>query len=327
MAKDELISAIRENLSDTLTVSMMDKVLEACKKSMNDYEIERSRKSGGTFFKEFLDAFLDAKRVEGRSDKTIERYRYILMKLDSYLGIPIEDITVFHLRKYFGDMKSNGWSDVTMEGIRSVFCSFFGWCHRESLIKQNPTANLGAIKCKKKVRIPYSPVDLEIMKTGCKNIRDQAIISLLYCSGMRVNEMCQLNIDSVNFDSRECIVLGKGNKERTVFLDEVTVMLLKKYLDSRNDNLEALFVGKGSDRLTPGGIRSILKGIESNLGLSNVHPHRFRRTFATGLINKGMPIQEVAAILGHERLDTTMKYVHVTKDNVKNDYGKYFGNV
>lgn len=327
-ARDELLSEVKEKLKDKLTVTGLEQVIDTLDESIQSFDIEKVSNCNDFKFKDLIEAFLSAKTVEGRSPKTIDRYRYALNKLDEHLGVPIDRITVFHLRQYFSDMKNRGWSDRTMEGVRSVFCSFFGWCHRENLIKQNPTGNLGAIKYRKKVRLPFSSVDIELLKTGCKDLRDLVVVNLLYCSGIRVNELCLLNKQDVDFDLREVIVLGKGNKERTVFLDEVTTMLLRRYLNERDDPYEALIVGKGIDRVHPHGIRAMLKRIESRVEeLSNVHPHRFRRTLATGLLNKGMPIQEVASILGHENINTTMTYVHVDKQSVKSDYGKYFGNV
>ena len=165
--------------------------------------------------------------------------------------------------------------------------------------------------------------DFEHLKENCTTLRDRAIISLLLSTGCRISEICGLNRDSIDFANLECVVLGKGNKQRTVFIDEVTAMLVKRYLFSREDRHEALFVGKGSSRLTPGAIRLMLNKIADVAGVTHVHPHRFRRTLATNLVDHGMPIQEVANILGHEKLETTMKYVYVNKTNVKNDYRKY----
>lgn len=327
-ARDELLDEVREKLKDKLTVTGLEQVIDTLDDSIQSFDVERIANYSGAKFKDLMEAFLSAKAVEGRSPKTIERYRYALERLDKHLGVPIDKITVFHLRQYLSDMKERGWSDRTMEGIRSVFCSFFGWCHRENLLKQNPTGNLGAIKYRKKIRLPFSSVDIELLKTGCKDLRDLVVVNLLYCSGIRVNELCLLNIDSVDFEAKEISVLGKGNKERTVFMDDVTSMLLKKYLNERDDPYEALIVGKGIDRVTPPGVRAMLKRVENRVEeLSNVHPHRFRRTLATGLLNKGMPIQEVACILGHENINTTMTYVHVDKQSVKSDFSKYFGNV
>jgi site-specific recombinase XerD len=220
-------------------------------------------------------------------------------------------------------MKARGIQDRTLEGIRSVYCSYFGWLQKEGLLPSNPCANLTAIKSTKKVRVPYTDVDIEKLKEACQCNRDKALISFLLSTGCRISEVCGLNRDSINFVSGECTVLGKGDKERVVFIDDVTGMLLRRYLSERSDNYDALFVGRGSERMTPGGVRARLHRIAAEAGVENVHPHRFRRTLATSLIDRGMKIQDVASILGHDKLDTTMQYVFMNKDNVKNEYKKY----
>lgn len=201
--------------------------------------------------------------------------------------------------------------------------SFFGWVQREGLIPNNPCGNLSTIKCGKEVRLPFSDVDIERLKETCETARDKALIAFLLSTGCRVGEVCGLNRADIDFANLECTVLGKGNKERTVYLDNVAAMQLRIYLNTRTDTCEALFAGKGSERLQAGGIRKRLNEIGEKAGVENVHPHRFRRTLATTLINHGMPIQEVAKILGHEKIDTTMTYVYIDKTNVKNAYRRY----
>jgi site-specific recombinase XerD len=171
--------------------------------------------------------------------------------------------------------------------------------------------------------LPFSQTDIELIKENAKTIRDKAIVCFLLSTGARINEVCSLNRGDIDFQSMEATVLGKGNKERTVYLDTVTAMLLKRYFDSRTDTCPALFAGKRNERLTPDGVRRMLKVIEKNSGVENVHPHRFRRTLATRLIDHGMTITEVAAILGHESLNVTSRYVYVEKQNVKNNYNRY----
>jgi site-specific recombinase XerD len=202
-------------------------------------------------------------------------------------------------------------------------CSYFGWLQKEGLLEANPCANLAPIKCVKKVRVPYTEVDIERLKESCWCTRDKALIVFLLSTGCRISEVCGLNRDSIDFISGECTVLGKGNKERTVFIDDVTAMLLQRYLSERTDESPALFSGKGTKRMTPSGIRARLHNIAKKADIDNVHPHRFRRTLATTLINHGMQIQEVASILGHDKLDTTMKYVYIDKTKIKNSYRKF----
>jgi site-specific recombinase XerD len=230
---------------------------------------------------------------------------------------------VYHLRRWLADEKARGISDRTLEGDRQVFSSYFGWLHREGLIASNPVGNLGAIKYQKKEKDIFSDTDIERMKFGAACVRDRAIVHFLRATGCRISEMTQLNRDDVDFANLECRVLGKGNKERTVYLDAVAAMVLQSYLKSRTDACPALFIGKGSDRLTPGGVRFMLSKLGQSSQVQHVHPHKFRRTTATNLIRHGMPIQEVAAILGHDKLDTTMQYVVLDKSIIKSSYQKY----
>lgn len=309
-------------LADVLTVSNSKETIRVVSEVLTSYELEYIGNQSDTT-KDCLKAFLDAKGIEGRSEKTIERYNYLLGKLFESIKVPATQVTTYHLRGYLMEQKSRGISDGTLEGIRSVMCSFFGWLWKEGLIEKNPCANIAPIKCKKVIRRPYTAEEIERLKEACTNIRDKAIISMLLSTGCRISEVCALNRDDVDFQRLECKALGKGNKERKVYIDSVTAMLLKRYFRTRGDITQALFVGKGSERLTPHGVRKTLTGIGERAGVENVHPHRFRRTLATNLINRGMPIQEVAAILGHDKIDTTMKYIFIEDENVKSAYRKY----
>lgn len=323
-AKQTLMRELRKSLETRMTAADMAATMDEVSAILAHYGIERKAdEDTGQEFDEFLDAFLNTKRIEGRSEKTIEHYRFILEKMKAGVHVPIRDITVYSLRAYLAQEQARGISDKTLEGIRSVFSSYFGWLQKEGLMQTNPCANLGPIKCAKKVKVPYTDIDIECLKENCGCSRDRAIIAFLLSTGCRISEVCGLNRDSIDFRSMECTVLGKGNKERTVFLDDVTAMLIQRYLAERTDLSVALFAGRGSDRMTPGGVRAMLTRVAKQADVSNVHPHRFRRTLATSLIDRGMKIQDVAAILGHEKLDTTMKYVYIDKTNVKNAYRKF----
>lgn len=322
-AKEMLVGGFEERIGDFLTVKQTRQTVAALKEELQTFEVDTV--ADGTVNTEKLKIFLDAKKVEGRSEKTINRYSYILERMIYDIGVPIEQIDTANIRAYLMSNKDRGLSDSSLEGIRSVASSFFGWLWKESLIKTNPCANIGAIKCQKKIRLPYSAVDIEKLKDGCTTLRDKAIICFLLATGARISEVCALNKDDINFRDLECKVLGKGNKERTVYFDAVTSMTLQSYFENRSDKSEALFVAQKEphNRLDPHSIRGILKEIEDVTGVENVHPHRFRRTLATNLINHGMPVQEVAMILGHENINTTMKYVFIDKAGVKNSYRRY----
>lgn len=321
-AKATLLNEIERDLASELPVTVLSKVLSTLSNHLSEYNltcIDRRTSDSD----DLLQAFLSARTVEGKSPKTIDRYGYIIKRMMQSVRTSTRSITVYHLRKYLADEKVRGISDRTLEGYRQVFSSYFNWLQRENLIETNPCANLGAIKYAKKVKDIYSDVDLEKMKFGCKTLRDRAIIAFLGATGCRISEMVALNRDDIDFANLECRVLGKGNKERTVYLDSVSGMVLQNYLNSRTDELPALFIGKRTNRLTDHGVRQMLVKLGAASNVEHVHPHKFRRTRATALIRHGMPIQEVAAILGHDKLDTSMAYVVLDKADIKASYRKY----
>lgn len=313
---------VRFEVNKYLSDSDADKVRRTLVEIFTQFDIERIRTKGGNQ-DDFMETYLKALSVQGRSQKTIGRYRYILTKMQTFVEVKTRQITVHHLRKYLAEEKRRGIGDRTLDGERQVFSAYFNWLQREGLIDSNPTANLGAIKYQKKQKDIYSATDMERLKMKCKSSRDRAIVYFLQSTGCRISEVTQLNRSDVDLNALECTVLGKGNKERTVYLDAVTGMMLKEYLDERTDDSPALFVGKGTERIHPGGIRAMLCKLGEDSAVNHVHPHKFRRTTATNLIRHGMPIQEVAAILGHDKLDTTMQYVVLDKTDIKNSYNKY----
>lgn len=321
-AKATLLKAMEHQLSTEITAADMSKVLTALADQLAGYELTQTD-PGNMGADDLLDAYTAAMQIQGRSPKTIERYRYIILRMMETVRVNTRSITVYHLRQYLAQEKARGIADSTLEGTRQVFSSYFNWLQREGLIQTNPTANLGAIKCAKKIKLTYSEIDIERLKFNCKRLRDRAIVCFLKSTGCRISEMTQLNRDDIDLAALEVTVLGKGNKERTVYLDQVTGMLIDEYLKSRTDDHPALFVGKGTERLKPGGVRYMLRHLAKRASVNHVHPHKFRRTLATNLIRHGMPIQEVAAILGHDKLDTTMRYVVLDKSDVKNSYRKY----
>ena len=321
-AKATLLNEMERALAAEVTAAERDRILAILTEALDRYDLTIIQQDG-IQQDDLLDAYLSALAIEGRSAKTIERYRYLIGRMMAAVRTQTRQITVYHLRRYLSDEKARGISDRTLESTRQVFSAYFNWLQRERLIDQNPTANLGAIKYQKKEKDIYSDVDIERMKFGCRSLRDRAIVAFLRATGCRISEMCGLDRGDVDLQSLECKVLGKGNKERTVFLDQVAAATLQAYLDTRTDDHPALFIGKGTTRMHPGGIRKMLVDLGAAAHVTHVHPHKFRRTTATNLIRHGMPIQEVAAILGHDKLDTTMQYVVLDKSDIKNSYRKY----
>lgn len=332
IARQELLRDLTEELKDAIPQTYTEAVLGIVADSIGKYEIESTESEDDSNEKEdFLYAYLDAKRVEGKSPKTILRYEYVIRKFYETCNRGPRRVTVFHIRNYLSLCQRAGNSDRTIEGYRSVLHGYFGWLMRENMIESNPTVNISPISYEKKERLPYSEVELykiheccEIERgPRCTADRNKAIISMLESTGCRISEICRVDRTDVDLLKGECLVHGKGNKERIVYLNETAGMLLRRYLESRSDSSPALFIGKNSDRLTPGGIRALLKKLEMRAGITNVHPHRFRRTLATHLIDHGMPIQEVSRLLGHENINTTMTYIYVSNVSVKNSYEKY----
>ena len=319
------LSDLEERLNDFVPANTVRRILEQAADALETYEVSTQRPdgSGHDDSVDLIKLFLDAKAIEGRSDKTIAHYRYVLQRLHDQVGVSFSKLTVHHLRAYFMAEKERGISLKTLEGNRFVFTSFFGWAWKEELLPKNPTVNLVAIKQQKVIRKPYSSVEIERLKQAAESCRDRAVIAFLLSTGCRISEVCALDVLDIDFHRRRVKVLGKGNKERVVYVDDVTVLYLNQYLRERCDAEPALFLGKGSSRMTPGGIRAMLKRLERRSGVENVHSHRFRRTLATNLINHGMPIQEVAAILGHDKIDTTMTYVYIDQTNVEHAYRRY----
>lgn len=324
IANRTFVSSLQEKLSDTMPLSMLKTTLDAVSELLAGYDIEQipTCAAGDNDF--MLDAYINAMRSEGLSDKTLNRYRYILSRALKAFQVPTQGVTNYHIRKYFSDEMERGIKDTTVRGYYWCFSAYFGWLHRDGLIQRNPMSNIGKIKCQKKVKEVFSEVDIEKLKQACDNPRDLAIVCFLKSTCCRISEVTQLNRDDVDFIHNQCIVLGKGNKQRTVYIGSVTAMILKAYLDSRTDDSEALFYGKRADhRLQPNGVRVMLHKLEKKTGVHHVHPHKFRRTEITELVNRGMPIEQVKTLAGHEKLDTTMGYVVIDQNNVKNNYMKF----
>lgn len=319
--KQQFLSELSDALKSVLTVTDLEQTQSVLLNFLSQYEIERHSNNIDAVAKsaDYLQMFMDAKAIEGRSNKTLARYQYILNTFFRVENIAAQDATVFHIRDYFMKEKKRGIADSTIAGVRDVLNSFYGWLFNEGQIPKNPCANVGAIRQEKKVRKPYTTVEIQKIVDGCKCLRDKAIVLFLLNTGCRISELSGINVEDLDLKNRECVVYGKGRKERTIFFDEVTAWVLTEYIEKQHVT-GALFSGKRHERLQPNGIRCMLKDIEARTGVENVHPHRFRRTFATSVINHGMAIQDVATILGHENLDTTMKYVYQSKERTRNAY-------
>lgn len=277
---------------------------------------------------ELLEMFISAKRVEGCSEKTLKYYKVTLVRLFDVMDMHVTHMKTDDLRNYLSDyQQTSQCTKANIDNIRRILSSFFAWLEDENYIIKSPVRRIHKIKSSKVVKETYSDESMEIIRDQCGCLRDLALIDLLASTGMRVGELVRLNRDDIDFENRECVVFGKGSKERPVYFDARTKIHLKNYLDSRIDDEDALFVSLlfPHKRLEISGVEIRLRELGRKLGITKVHPHKFRRTLATRAIDKGMPIEQVQRLLGHAKIDTTMQYAMVNQNNVKISHRKYIG--
>ena len=299
-------------------------IITTCCKSLKLAEDRSTEKTAA----ELLDAFLAVKRLEGQSDKTLALYRY---NIGMILDITEKNdcvMTTDDIRKCLAQyQEEHGVNKATLDNVRRNLSSFFRWLEDENYIFKSPLRRIHKIKTTVSVRDTYADEDLEKLRDDCKELRNLAILDMLNSTWMRVGELVNLDIADIDFEERECVVLGKGDKERIVYFDARTKLHLKKYLSTRTDKNPALFVSirNPHKRLLAGGVEIMLKKMGEQCDVHHVHPHKFRRTMATTAIDKGMPIEQVQRLLGHEKIDTTLHYAMVKQSNVKSAHRKYIG--
>ena len=326
--KETIMNEIEQKMLAVLDNSQMKhlrNVLIDCFKEFDVVEVSGNCEEDQT---DYIDLFLSAKRIEGRSEKTLIYYKNTVEKMIEHIGKSVNRITTDDLRSYLAEYQDeNGSSKVTIDNIRRILSTFFGWLEDEDYIIKSPVRRIHKVKTGKTIKETYTDEELELMRDSCTESRDLAIIDMLASTGMRIGEMVLLNRSDVNFNERECTVLGKGDKERKVYFDARTKMHLQSYINGRNDSNDALFVTLNSPhtRMTICGIEVRLREIGNRLGIKNVYPHKFRRTLATMAIDKGMPIEQLQHLLGHQRIDTTLQYAMVKESNVKLAHKKYIG--
>lgn len=319
---EEKIVEILNDMSEYLSVSQMKKLQEVIIRVFSEKDVSKQQIDNS----EFLKLFLEAKKIEGCSERTIQYYRVTIEKMLQKVTIPVRKITTEDMRDYLaGYQQVNNCSKVTVDNVRRNISSFFFWLEEENYILKSPMRRIHKIKTNKQVKETISDEDIEKLRDACKCTRDLAIIDLLYSTGMRVGELVNLNRSDVNFELRECIVFGKGGKERKVYFDAKAKLHLQEYLNGRVDDNPALFVtlDKPFERLKISGVEIRVRSLGKSVGLTKIHPHKFRRSMATRAIDKGMPIEQVQKILGHSQIDTTMQYAIVNQGNVKISHQKY----
>lgn len=319
--EERLVNVLNE-MAEYLSAPQMKKLQEV----LLDNFAEETVKQSETSNEEYLKMFLNAKKIEGCSDRTLQYYRTTVEQMLSKVTTPIRKITTDEIRAYLVSYQQRGnCGKVTVDNIRRNISSFFSWLEEEDYILKSPMRRIHKIKTKTVVKEVISDESMERMRDACGEIRDLAIIDLLYSTGIRVGELVRLNISDVDLEQRECIVFGKGDKERRVYFDAKAKVHMTEYLDSRRDDNPALFVTLDApyDRLKISGVEIRLRELGRRLSLERIHPHKFRRTMATRAIDKGMPIEQVQKILGHSQIDTTMQYAIVNQNNVKSSHRRF----
>lgn len=329
--KDLLLNGIMNQLKCILDTEKTVLVSEIVMNELSKYEINKLANDYEVIKREnsnLVSVFISAKRIEGCSEKTIGYYKSSIDKLLIAIPKDIHEITTNDIRCYLAKQQdSKKLSKVTIDNLRRIFSSFFSWLEDEDYITKSPVRRIHKVRTDTLVKDVLSDESMEILRDNCTEIRDVAMIDLLASTGIRVGELVKMNREDIDFQERQCIVFGKGNKEREVYFNARTKIHLKRYLEKRNDDNPALFVSLSSPhtRLTISGVESRLRLLGKRANIIKVHPHKFRRTLATMAIDKGMPIEQVQKLLGHVKIDTTLHYAMVNQTNVKLAHRKYLG--
>ena len=326
--KQNLINDVVRDMLPYLNNAQIERLQAVMQHALFSYEVIENENKDSSVEQDFVELFLSAKRFEGCSEKSLKYYKATIEAMLNELHKDVKHIVTDDIRVYLTEYQEKKKSSkVTIDNIRRILSSFFSWLEDEDYILKSPVRRIHKVKTGTNIKETYSDEALELMRDNCTELRDLAIIDLLASTGMRVGEMVLLNRNDIDFNERECIVFGKGSKERVVYFDARTKIHLQNYLESRTDDNPALFVSLKSphERLKIGGVEVRLREFGKQLGLQKVHPHKFRRTLATMAIDKGMPIEQLQQLLGHRKIDTTLQYAMVKQSNVKIAHRKYIG--
>lgn len=327
--KEELMIEIMQQMLPYLDNAQLKQLSQVMEQTLFHYEVTGVEvKPEEDDSNDLITMFIAAKRIEGCSEKTLKYYQTTIDSMVSSLGKNVRHILTEDLRAYLTEYQNrNQSSRVTIDNIRRILSSFFSWLEDEDYIIKSPVRRIHKVRTASCIKDTYSDEELERMRDHCTELRDLAMIDMLASTGMRIGEMVLLNRNDIDFSERECIVFGKGDKERIVYFDARAKLHLQEYLDSRKDDNPALFVTLRAphERMQIGGIEHRLREMGKRLNIPKVHPHKFRRTLATMAIDKGMPIEQLQRLLGHQRIDTTLQYAMVKQSNVKTAHRKYIG--
>lgn len=326
--KQNFINDVIQGMLPFLNNAQTEKLQEVLHHTLFDYKVVENEGKENLSQQNLVELFLSAKRIEGCSEKSLKYYETTIFAMLYELKKDVKHIVTDDIRTYLTEYQARKQSSrVTIDNIRRILSSFFTWLEDEDYILKSPVRRIHKVKTGTNIKETYSDETLELMRDNCTELRDLAMIDLLASTGMRVGEMVLLNREDIDFNERECVVFGKGDKERIVYFDARTKIHLQNYLNSRTDDNPALFVSlnKPHKRLQISGVEVRLRNFGRRLGLNKVHPHKFRRTLATMAIDKGMPIEQLQQLLGHRRIDTTLQYAMVKQSNVKIAHRKYIG--
>ena len=329
--KERIIEGIVTQLHDDLNQTQIQKLRKALMEEMDGYEVvlapcqqEKAKQANG----ELLESFVSAKRIEGCSEKTLNYYRNTINALLGTISIELREVTTNDIRRYLAEFQEKrNSSKTTIDNIRRIFSSFFSWLEDEDYIVKSPVRRIHKVRSEITVKETISDEELETLRDSCGELRDLAMIDFLVSTGVRVGELVKINRNDINFNERQCVVLGKGTKERTVYFNARAKVHLQNYLATRTDSETALFVSltNPNTRLTISGVENRLRELGKVAKVGRIHPHKFRRTLATMAIDKGMPIEQVQRLLGHCKIDTTLHYAMVNQNNVKIAHRKFLG--
>jgi len=329
--KELVKQGIMKEMAGALNFQQMQLLENVLRQNFREIEMNCTTKesfSTANQKKSLLEVFIAAKKVEGCSEKSLKYYQFTIEMMLNMVNKNITEISTDDLRSYLSNYQSRkNSSKVTIDNIRRIFSSFFSWLEDEDYILKSPVRRIHKVKSAKTVKTILNDEEIEVLRDNCKEIRDLALVEILSSTGIRVGELVKINRDDIDFHERSCIVTGKGNKEREVYFDARSKLHLKRYLQGRTDDNKALFVSlsKPHDRLSIGGVESVLRKLGAKSNITKLHPHKFRRTLATMAIDKGMPIEQVQKLLGHVKIDTTLHYAMVNQANVKIAHRKYIG--
>jgi len=325
--RTELINDVQSKIYDMFPTEQTDIFIDALTNVLNEYSVAKSSTEVATYDDgnaRLLKKYSACLIVDGKSEKTVLAYSYTIRKLAELLQKPYQDTDTFDIRYFLALEKQRGISDRTLENMRANLSAFFQWMTLEEIIPKNPCMRIAPIKYADKVRFPFSSVEIDALRSACKNLKERALIEFLLSSGVRVSELSDMKVTDIDMDTLSVhVVCGKGAKGRKTYIDELCKSHLQKYLLAREETHDILFCNRLHEKMKPGGIRFILKSIGKRAGVEDVHPHRFRRTFATNLSKRGMDIQEIRKLLGHSNINTTLEYIYTDDSKVHASYRQY----